>query len=543
MCKIKTVIICMFLLSVLFLVSGTTDFCKSEYNQQQYIRSYDDSWPMFRHDLTHSGYSTSSAPNTNTTLWSYSPPEFTTWFGDSSPAVLDGKVYIGACSDEGLFAKKGYVYCFDEFFGEETWSRETDGWVVSSPTINDNRVYVGSVYFSLYYGGFFNGTVYCLNSNNGNIIWSYMTSYAVSSSPAVSNEKVYFGSSNLNSESGKGEVVCLDSNDGSLIWRYIPGNGVLSSPAISNDRLYIGCMDGKLYCLNAENGSVMWSFSTGGRIRSSPAIYDNKVYIGSLNGKIYCLNAENGTEIWSYTADGDVGGSPAVGYGNVYIGTHYSQLNNKASFYCLDAISGTQIWNFTTQLSIVSSASIADSKVYIGLGGSFNASMGNITCLNALNGDHIWNYPTNRPVMSSPAILDGRLYISSYEGSLYCFCDDLRPAKPSRPSGPVNGTVGIPYEYSTSTTDPDGNMVRYGWDWNGDKVVDEWTSFYPSGATVTKLHSWQNMGIHIVRVRAEDSVGVPSGWSNPLVVITPQIQEQQIYGNVHIIANKKCIVK
>jgi hypothetical protein len=30
-----------------------------------------DWWPMFRHDLNNTGYSTSPAPNTNNTIWTY----------------------------------------------------------------------------------------------------------------------------------------------------------------------------------------------------------------------------------------------------------------------------------------------------------------------------------------------------------------------------------------------------------------------------------------------------------------------------------------
>ena len=49
-------------------------------------------WPMFRHDLQHTGYSTSPAPNTNQTLWNYTTGNFVA----SSPAVADGKVYVGS---------------------------------------------------------------------------------------------------------------------------------------------------------------------------------------------------------------------------------------------------------------------------------------------------------------------------------------------------------------------------------------------------------------------------------------------------------------
>lgn len=51
----------------------------------------DSEWPMFRHDLNHSGYSTSTAPTTNNVLWSY-PTEGAVF---SSPAVVSDRVYVG----------------------------------------------------------------------------------------------------------------------------------------------------------------------------------------------------------------------------------------------------------------------------------------------------------------------------------------------------------------------------------------------------------------------------------------------------------------
>ena len=59
------------------------------------------SWSMFRHDLQHSGYSTSEAPDTNNVIWEYA----TFGWVRSSPAVADGKVYIGSIGDT--------VFCLD----------------------------------------------------------------------------------------------------------------------------------------------------------------------------------------------------------------------------------------------------------------------------------------------------------------------------------------------------------------------------------------------------------------------------------------------
>ena len=60
---------------------------------------------MFNHDLAHTGSSTSAAPTTNQTLWTYT----TGGAVESSPVVVDGIVYVG--SDDG------YVYALNAYSG------------------------------------------------------------------------------------------------------------------------------------------------------------------------------------------------------------------------------------------------------------------------------------------------------------------------------------------------------------------------------------------------------------------------------------------
>jgi len=60
-----------------------------------------DWWWMFRHDLRHTGYSTSTVPDTSNVLWKYATGGWIT----SSPAVADGKVYVGSYDNN--------IYCLD----------------------------------------------------------------------------------------------------------------------------------------------------------------------------------------------------------------------------------------------------------------------------------------------------------------------------------------------------------------------------------------------------------------------------------------------
>jgi len=88
------------------------------------------------------------------------------------------------------------------------------------------------------------------------------------------------------------------------------------------------------------------------------------------------------------------------------------------------------------------------------------------------------------------------------------------PTTPSQPAGPSSGIVGIPNTFSTSSTEPNGDSIRYGWDWDNDNDVDYWTDYYSSGATAYVDHTWNSPGNYNIKVKAEDLFGTQSVWSS-----------------------------
>ena len=90
------------------------------------------------------------------------------------------------------------------------------------------------------------------------------------------------------------------------------------------------------------------------------------------------------------------------------------------------------------------------------------------------------------------------------------------PNTPSTPSGPSSGYIGTSYSYSTSATDPDGDQVKYTFDW-GDGSTSE-TGYVSSGTTASKSHSWSSPGTYYVKAKATDSNGASSGWSSSRAV-------------------------
>jgi hypothetical protein len=135
------------------------------------------------------------------------------------------------------------------------------------------------------------------------------------------------------------------------------------------------------------------------------------------------------------------------------------------------------------------------------------------------NASHKW---------SSPGVYHLRVKAQNWEGAhsnwspffALTISPNSPPSIPHRPIGVETGKIREPHSYSTQTTDPDNNQVYYLFDW-GDGTTLEWVGPYPSGETITQLHTWMTQGTYHVRVKARDDHTVESQWSESLVVAMP----------------------
>ncbi len=95
------------------------------------------------------------------------------------------------------------------------------------------------------------------------------------------------------------------------------------------------------------------------------------------------------------------------------------------------------------------------------------------------------------------------------------------PDTPGKPTGPAQGKPGTTYIYRTSTTDPEGNQIYYMWDW-GDGNFSEWLGPYNSGSVGSGQKSYSAKGEYIIKVKAKDSLGGETDWSEPLSITMPK---------------------
>ena len=169
------------------------------------------------------------------------------------------------------------------------WTGVTRGIVdFSSPAVVDGMVYVGAQ----------DGLLYAFQAAGcGNPmcppVWTGQTGGSVYSSPAVANGVVYIGTQNhqlfVFDAAGCGSPTCAPLWTGT-----VAGSILQSSPAVANGVVYAGSYDGKLYAFAAAGCgqatcAPLWTAATASNITSSPAVANGVVYIGSADHHLYAL--------------------------------------------------------------------------------------------------------------------------------------------------------------------------------------------------------------------------------------------------------------
>jgi len=116
--------------------------------------------------------------------------------------------------------------------------------------------------------------------------------------------------------------------------------------------------------------------------------------------------------------------------------------------------------------------------------------------------------------------------------------DNQSPDQPETPDGPASGNSGTEYTYTSSTSDPDGDQVYYWFDWD-DGTDSGWLGPYNSGEIVSSSHVWDSRDSYKIRVKAKDTDGAQSEWSDPLAISMPKTNYAlcsfllQFFQNIH----------
>jgi outer membrane protein assembly factor BamB len=373
-------------------------------------------WPMFQHDLQHTGSVTCAAPDTAYLMWvsNVGSPIAT------SPVISEGNIYLAAL---------GKMTALEADSGNIIWTQKIPV-VRSTPAVSGNTLVVGTA------SGFV-----AMNSKTGELLWEQIIWELYSgddndffpeyftSSPLIVGNRVYAGTGTnlmpliirVNDLTFR-NVICMDIKTGEILWKVNLYSEVSSSPAYHDNILYVGAES--CYALDPDDGSIQWEYNHGYSMSSSPVIIDDSVVVAVHDeyGGRRILRIQRKSVLWSRGFKDMVTTTPAVSQGKIVVNTIEDDIS------ALDLESGNTIWTTALggdplesdwSIDAVPSPVIADKKVYIG------TANGLFSCLDLETGEIIWQYQTEGAIVAPAAIVDEKVYIGSTDGKLYCF--DIDP--------------------------------------------------------------------------------------------------------------------
>ena|GEM_PF-1594787 len=279
--------------------------------------SAQDNWPMYQHDLAHSGRTSATAFHDGPLYlqWAYSLGERIEV--EAQPVIFDGVVYQGVMNGE--------MHAIDANTGAALWIQQPGGPIPHTAAVDSGRVYFGSL----------DGNVYALSTADGHTVWQFATGGPVVSAPAVVNGWLYIGSTD-------GNLYALNATTGVELWRVTTGGPVVSSPAVVGGRVYFGSEDLRARCVSADTGAPIWAVQLhgAGMRNTHPVVSDN--------GKVVIfITAKPG--VTSYVPAEGYPDAPSSANPVETWNTYYQAHPAFRTLYYLDAVTGADLWNPTNR--------------------------------------------------------------------------------------------------------------------------------------------------------------------------------------------------
>jgi len=541
-------------------------------------------WPMFCHDLRHTGrslYNTNNNPNE--VKWRFKAGKHASC---GSPVIgSDGVIYFPAggvlfsVNQDGeliwkcevhagmpidtapAIADDGTIYVTSYASGLHAISKDgvkkwhhSHGGSVASPAIDN----CGTIYY-----GTFDKSIYAVNPD-GSTKWSYQAGDAVTSSPAISDDGIIY----IGSFDG---FLYAFKQDGGLNWKFQTGGVVRGAPSIGDDgTIYVGSYDDYLYAVN-PNGTKKWQIKVGEGTETNPSIAnDGTIYVG--NDKIYAINPD-GTIKWGYNMGGGRNvhhSSPAISAdGIIYIccninggrggeilavnpdgsekwrrkiDSQYGDLNpaidNDGTIYMPGSLARERGDYGYITISYLFAIDEGDFQVYIERAGWSDVDEPIKFHGDAYNGEEpyswYWDFGDGGTSTEQNPIhtytKGGSCHVSlkvtdNANNVAWAYTDfsiNTAPNRPSKPEGPRTAKPGQELTYTTVATDPDGDELYYHWYWG-----DGYTKIGPleSGETCKASHIYTEEGTYTLEVGVMDEHDLGGGLSDPLLITISKNKE------------------
>jgi outer membrane protein assembly factor BamB len=448
------------------------------------------------------------------------------WILNSGEKLFTGYPTIDSNGDVYVGTDDGYLYAV---FPNSTikWEYKINSWV-AAPAL-DNQ---GNIYFT---SG--NGRLYCLNPD-GTLKWNTEHLSAFQYGPVIGDDGTIYALPHI-------EYLYAFNPDGTLKWCRKDLPDAAGQVSIAPDGTLIICGQYEnVVAIDPSDGDILWNYKvkdigvsddmTGAAIGSDGTIF-------FAYPKCMCALNPDGSLKWKEHLSTDYFpydgmtiqfGTPSIGSdGTVYVTSWFyrggSEYTDVGYIHAIgkgdpDAPSAPVISGKTKDLSTmdyefsITATSPLGRDVYYQVDWSDRLSYT----------DWIGPYHSGETITLKHHWVDHVNYyqIAARAKDVNGLCGawgEYNNDAPENPTinGPEKGEINTNYTYTAVTIDPDGDNVSYYFDW-GDGTNSGWTSYVPSGESVSLVHSWQKNGYYIIEVKARDDYGYESDWAIFMVTMS-----------------------
>lgn len=229
---------------------------------------------------------------------------------------------VSTNSDKLFLVLGSTLYARDKFNGNQLWTLRLPNTPSTSPTVDDQRVYVGLM----------TGDVYAFDleelaslQERGLLptwrrnaeTWRVSTSGRVIGPPISNGRFVAFTNS-------QGVLYSFGADRRTLNFAFesrIPASAPLEwgtgkEDGVNMTYIYYASGGNNFYCIRTTNGTAKWTYVTGAAILEQPSVIGDDIFLSPLESGTYNLNPATGdVRWWSPESHGFVAATPTRVYG------------------------------------------------------------------------------------------------------------------------------------------------------------------------------------------------------------------------------------
>jgi len=356
----------------------------------------------------------------------------------ATPIISNGKIFIRA---EHVFGTKFYLYCINLTDGTLVWKKKFRGFTMNL-TIGKEVIYVGTCPSTT--GDSVEAIIYAVDAQSSKILWQHnLPLIRDISTPTLrlkySQGKIYLGIEDVRDEN----LYAFNASTGNILWKKKIKGQIGNTPIITKDLIYITSVKWEkkpftslVTALNRKRGKINWDYEINGTIPRSNLILsrDTLFFAGDEKGHgfIYALEADTRKLKWKFLTEMSTAWAPHS-FWTPELKENILYVLDEENIYAINSESGDLKWKLRgTEL-----AKLAQEKYWSGWGYPgflFSASkkyvylpVGNrIIVVDRFSGitKDVYNMKRHAPIAISKE--DDLLLVTTYDGRLYCFEEDVK---------------------------------------------------------------------------------------------------------------------